>query len=129
MKRLKTFAKYLIVFLLVFFVVGFLSDRLMFSRFKYVENGQIEESFIELNDIECKATKQNGYIEGIVTNNTGKYVNNLFMKIELYDDGDKLLKTDNIEVQDLKIGGEKDFKFFYYVENVSRYKIIDIEYD
>ena len=129
MERLKTFAKYLIAFILVFFAVGFLSDRLMATRFKAVEDGVIEKpNFIELNNIECRATKSNGYIEGTVTNKTGEYINTLTMKAEFYNENEKLMGTKNIEVNDIKKEAEKDFKFFYYIDNVSSYKIIDIEY-
>ena len=128
MKRLKTFGKYLLLFLVVFFLVDFFSNRVMFTRFKPVNNGEVESSSIELNNIECRATKQNGYIEGTVKNKTDAYVNNLTMKVELYNDRDKLVKTEIVEIQDLKIGEEKPFKFFYYEQDVVRYKIINIEY-
>lgn len=130
MARLKAFTKYLISFLLVFFVVGFLSDRIMLTRFKPVKDGQVEESRIELNDIECRATHQNGYIEGIVKNKTGVDVSKVTMKLELYNDRDRLVKTDYIIIEDLKIDEEKPFKSPFYREaDINSYKIIEIEYE
>ena len=128
MDRVKTFTKYFIAFIIVFFLVDFFSNRIMWSRFKPVTDGQVEESVVEINDIECRATKFNGYIEGIVKNKTGVYVNKLVMKVELYDNRDKLLKTQVVEIEDIKKEEEKPFKFFYYVDDIVRYKIIDIEY-
>ena len=128
MARLKTFLKYFIWFLVVFAIVGFFTPKIMFSRFKPVEDGQIEESVVELNQILCKSTKLNGYIEGTAKNNTGEYINKLTMNIELYNNNDKLVKTEILEIEDFKKEEEKPFKIFYHVDNVERYKIVDIEY-
>lgn len=69
---------------------------------------------------ESKATYVNGFVKGIIRNNTDSVINNKYLKIELYSPRDVKLGTKYIKIENLDVNKYKEFEMWY--------KFTDVEY-
>lgn len=69
---------------------------------------------------ESKATYINGFVKGIIRNNTDSIINNKYLKIELYSPRDVKLGTKYIKIENLDVNKYKEFEMWY--------KFTDVEY-
>lgn len=69
---------------------------------------------------ESKATYVNGFVKGIIRNNTDSIINNKYLKIELYSPRDVKLGTKYIKIENLDVNKYKEFEMWY--------KFTDVEY-
>lgn len=117
MKRMKTFFKYFIVFLAVYFLVGFLSVQTMKSTYKDKKvNLEVSQGNIEI--YESKATITNGYIKGKYTNNTDQDLKDKVLKLDFFNKKGKSVGTKYINIKDLAKGESMDFVSRFNFDNV-----------
>lgn len=69
---------------------------------------------------ESKATYVNGFVKGIIRNNTDSVINNKYLKIELYSPRDVKLGTKYIKIENLDVNKYQEFEMWY--------KFTDVEY-
>lgn len=117
MKRIKTFIKYLIIFLIVYFGVNFLSFQIIKSTYKTKGvSANFTSPSVEISD--SKATITNGYINGKVTNTTGNTLENQYLKLDFFSKRDVNVGTKYIDLGTLEPNAVKDFSLKYNFDNV-----------
>ena len=123
MSRMKTFLKYLMI-VIAFYVFS----NIMISAFLKVSYTDMHDYEINVDQVfvdvsEAKTSKRNGYIKGIVKNNTDVTVENKYLKFSMLSKngkvlGEKYIKIDKIEPEQLR---KYELKFDY--DNVKTFKI------
>ena len=69
---------------------------------------------------ESKATYVNGYVKGMIKNNTEEIMNNKYLKIDLYSARDVLLGTKYVKIENLEANKYQNFEMWY--------KFTDVDY-
>ena len=87
----------------------------------------VENSILDITVEEAKATLVNGYVSGIIRNNTEVDVNNKYLKVESYSKRDVLLGTKYLKQNDLNIGEEQPFKLSFNYEHIDHIKLYIID--
>lgn len=123
MSRMKTFLKYLMI-VIAFYVFS----NIMINAFLKVSYTDMHDYEINVDQVfvdvsEAKTSKRNGYIKGIVKNNTDVTVENKYLKFSMLSKngnvlGEKYIKIDKIEPEQLR---KYELKFEY--DNVKTFKI------
>ena len=123
MSRMKTFLKYLMI-VIAFYVFSNIMIN-AFLKVSYVDMHDyeinVDQVFIDVS--EAKTSKRNGYIKGIVKNNTDVIVENKYLKFSMLSKngnvlGEKYIRIDKIEPEQLR---KFELKFEY--DNVKSFKI------
>ena len=123
MSRMKTFLKYLMI-VIAFYVFSNIMIN-AFLKVSYVDMHDyeinVDQVFIDVS--EAKTSKRNGYIKGIVKNNTDVIVENKYLKFSMLSKngnvlGKKYIRIDKIEPEQLR---KFELKFEY--DNVKSFKI------
>ena len=123
MERMKTFFKYFLVIVLLIVFSNFVTNSLLKTSYKKIKKYEINVTDLYVDVDEAKATARNGYIKGIVKNNTDNVVSNKYLRFTLLSRygnilGEKYVKIDKIEKDELK---RYDVKFDY--DNVKSFRI------
>ena len=126
MKRMKTFFKYFLALILVYIITNFISFYMLKSTYK-TKDYSVENSILDITVEEAKATLVNGYVSGIIRNNTEVDVNNKYLKVESYSKRDVLLGTKYLKLNDLNIGEEQPFKLSFNYEHIDHIKLYIID--
>ena len=119
MKRLKTFLLYALI------IAGFwiFSDIIIYVAINgtYTNvNAKIYTDSPEIIIGESKATYINGYIKGVIKNNTQGIINEKYVKIDLYSARDVKLGTKYIKIENLEPNNYQEFEMWY--------KFTDVDY-
>ena len=83
MSRMKTFFKYFLAIVIVYIVVDIASFYILKSTY-LTKDYSVEESILDVQVTDAKATYLNGYVNGTVKNNTDTAVTNKYLKIDSY---------------------------------------------
>ena len=128
MKRMKTFFKYFLAIVIVYFVVNFASFYVLKSTYK-TKDYEVESSILDIEITEAKATLVNGYIKGVAKNTTDVNVDGKYLKIDSYSKRDVLLGTQYIEIKSLSPNEEISFESSFNYEQIDHIKtsVIDKE--
>ena len=123
MSRMKTFFKYFLIVVLFYVFSNIMINAFFKMSYKDMTGYQIDASPVFVDVTEAKATKRNGYINGIVKNNTEATVENKYLKVSMLSKnnnvlGEKYIKIDKIEPKELR---KFEVKFDY--DNVKTFKI------
>jgi len=119
----KKFFKYLIAFIIVFGAVSFLTSILMDWSYEPVKKGAVAEKYFKIDNLDCKATNVNGYVEGKVENTTNSYVDYLRIIIELYNENNIKMGEEYYEFVDFRAGETRNFRVDYKYEGIKEYNI------
>lgn len=119
MKRL---IKYLLMFLICYFVVNFLSFLAIKSAYK-TKNVDINFNEPKIEIIESKATITNGYIIGKIINNTNENVINKILKLDFISPRGVKMGTKYVDIGTLQSGQSTDFKSEFNFDNVNNIAI------
>mgnify|MGYP005778438197 CR=1 FL=1 len=122
MSRMKTFFKYFLAIVIVYILVDVISFYLLKSTYKTKEYS-VENSILDIQIDEAKATLVNGNIKGKVKNNTDVNVSDKYLKIDSYSKREVLLGTKYVKLKDLKPGEETDFTSSFNYEQIDNIKI------
>ena len=128
MKRMKTFFKYFLAIVIVYFVVNFASFYVLKSTYK-TKDYEVESSILDIEITEAKATLVNGYIKGVAKNTTDVNVDGKVIKIDSYSKRDVLLGTKYVEIKSLSPNEEINFESRFNYEQIDHIKtsVIDKE--
>ncbi|MBR3672898.1 MAG: FxLYD domain-containing protein [Clostridia bacterium] len=123
MSRMKTFFKYFLIVVLFYVFSNIMINAFFKMSYKDMTGYQIDASPVFVDVTEAKATKRNGYINGIVKNNTEATVENKYLKVSMLSKnnnvlGEKYIKIDKIEPKELR---KFEVKFDY--DNVKTFRI------
>lgn len=104
MKRMKTFLKYLIILVALYFVSNVLIDYILYRNYSEIDTAQNSSSQIEgynLKITSAKATNTNGQIHGTITKNDDGKDGNNFLKIDFFNKRNQLMGTEYLDIRDL----------------------------
>lgn len=123
MSRMKTFFGY--VLLLVLFYVF---SNIMINAFLKVSYLDINDYEINVNDVfldvtEAKASKRNGYIYGIIKNNTNVIVENKYLKVSMISKYGNVLGEQYVRIDKLEPTQLRKFEVKFDYDNVETFKI------
>ena len=123
MDRMKTFLKYVIVLVVFYFFSNIMINAFLKVSYSELKHYEINTTPIFVDVTEAQASNRNGYINGIVKNNSDKIVENKYLKFSMLSKngnvlGEKYVKIDKLEVNQLK---NYEVKFDY--DNVKSFKI------
>lgn len=99
MGTIKKFWKYFLLFIVAFFLIGFLTNLVMKDNYHDVSNYEIKTVSPEIKVEEFKVEYSHGYIKGSVTNNTGKHLQLKYLRIDLYNKEGKYAGTEYKELK------------------------------
>lgn len=121
MSTLKTFAKYILMIVGMYFltmILIFISFNINYSDINL--KGELP-SQVSIEKAEASESKGRvyGYIENIKDNN----VNNKFLKISVYDKSSELLTTKYLKIDGVKYGDKKLFTALFNAKDSAYYSI------
>lgn len=122
MSRMKTFFKYFLAIVIVYIISDIASIYLLKSTY-ITKEYSIENSILEIQVEEAKATFVNGNIKGKVKNSTDVNVSNKCLKIDSYSEREVLLGTKYVKIKDLGPGEEAEFVSSFNYEQIDNMKI------
>ena len=124
MSRMKTFFRYLFIFLFIYFFVSimtYLNVKALTSDLK-VNSNNIEFSNPEITIEEAKTSKVNATVRGKMKVDENQPVGYKYIRADFLSERGNILNTKYIELEDLKPGEEKEFDLNTNTENVKDIK-------
>ncbi len=124
MSRMKTFFRYLLIFLFLYLFVSvmtYLNVKALTSDIK-IDSNNIEFSNPELTIEEAKTSRVNANIKGKMKVDENQPIGYKFIRADFLSERGNILNTKYIELEDLKPGEEKDFSLNTNAENVKDIK-------
>ena len=124
MGKLQTFTIYLLIIVGFFLFSTFLEGKLIENMYVSL-NGTVEENFeydgddtaLDVEILDAKATRMNGYLKARVTNKTDKLIDKAYLKTDLFAKGDLKAISRYLEINDLQPGESKDYEIKLALKN------------
>ena len=123
MARMKTFFKYFLIFVGIYVVSQLLIDAYIKTSYYKIKSYDIEDDAITVTIMSARASKDNGYIEGKISNSTNEKIPSKYMKVELYSENNINLGEEYVKVDEMDKNSIKDFKVSFSCDNVKHFKI------
>lgn len=124
MSRMKTFTIYLLLFLGLYVISNILISAYIKTSYYKIDSYEIDEDQLTITIMSARASKDDGYIEGKVSNGTEDKIINKYMKVELYSENNVNLGEEYVKVEEINPGDIKNFKVGFTCDNVKHFKII-----
>ena len=119
MARLKTFFKYALIIVAFWIFSDIIIYLSVNSAYTNIDS-QVYTNSPEIIVGESKATYINGFVKGIIKNNTNEIINDKYLKIDLYSARDINLGTKYIKIENLQVNESQNFEMWY--------KFTDVDY-
>ena len=126
MSRMKTFGKYLILFVAFYIFVNFMSYELVKSSYANIKCA-IETNNLEISISEAKAARESGIIRGKVKNTYSEDLKSKYIKLDFISDQGTKITTKYIDISNLKVNEEKEFNVRFKAENIKKIIINEVE--
>ena len=123
MDRMKIFVKYLIIVIIFYLFVDLVAYIGMKNIYRDIVDYKILNSSPSIEIQESKATSANGYIKGVVKNNTDEKIEKIYMQIDCYNDRDSHIGTKYVKIENFNPGETKEFRINFKFAKVERYTI------
>ncbi len=123
MARMKTFLKYLIIFIAIYVIFDFFTYRYLVNSYKNIKTYEIIKKSPEVKIEEAKATAVNGYVKGTVKNNTGAKIDKTNIKIDLYNSRGSNLGTKYIKLENFTANEVREFNINFRASNISHFEV------
>ena len=123
MARLKTFLIYVLIGIAFYLYSSLMIQLAIKGTYHTIPKGEIYSQAPKIEVQNAKATYINGYVEGIITNNTENKIDKKYIKIDLYSKHETYLGTKYVEIQNLEINQSKDFRMAFKLTDVGSFKI------
>lgn len=117
MDRMKQFFKYFLILVIVYILVDIACVFLLKDTYNNKRYSVIN-SDINIEVTEAKATFVNGYVKGIVSNNTNSVSTNKYLKVDVYSKRDVLLGTKYVKLKDLYLNEKANFESRFNYEQI-----------
>ena len=122
MSRMKTFFKYFLAIVIVYIIVDIGSFYILKSTY-LTKDYSTQESILDVQVTEAKATYLNGYACGTVKNSTDVKVTNKYLKIDIYSERGVLLGTKYVKLKDLNPGETASFESSFNYNQIDNIKL------
>ena len=126
MSRMKTFFKYFLAIVVIYIIVDIASFYILKSTYD-TKDYSVENSILDVEITEAKATYLNGNIKGTAINNTDVPTTNQYLKIDNYSKRGVLLGTKYIKLTDLNPKEQESFSSSFNYEQIDNIKISVID--
>ena len=124
MSRMKTFAIYLLLFIGLYVVSNILISALIKTSYYKIDSYEIKESQLTVTIMNAKASKDNGYIEGKISNSSDEDVYNKYMKVELFSENNVSLGKEYVKVDEMKKNDVKNFTVNFNYDIVKHFEVL-----
>lgn len=124
MDRMKTFFRYLLMFLFIYLfvnVITYLNIKAMVSN---MELEGIEFSNPSVTIEEAKSSRVNAIVKGKIKVDNEQPIGYRYIRADFLSDRGNILNSKYIDLQELKEGEEKEFSISTGTENVKKVKFI-----
>lgn len=118
MSRLKTFGKYLLMFVGFYIFSTILSIGFIITTYSDMDKTIYPDSSLSVEISKAKSTFVNGYVQGTVTNTTSEDIQSKYIKIEFISKNDNEILYKYIQIDELKAGETKNFTINFEAENI-----------
>lgn len=125
MEKLKTFLKYIIWIVSLAAFSALLIYIGLNSTYKNIE--PIQKPISQINVEIAQATTVNGKIYGKVTNTEENYINDKYIRVEIFNKRMESMGTKYLKIEDLDVGRTKLFAVNFTAENIKYYTIDIVE--
>ena len=128
MKRMKTFLIYVLIIIGFFAFSMILENGLLNAMYKDISgnaNGEFEgaDNAFGIENLSAQATNINGNIQFDLVNNSGKNVDEGYLKVDLYNSRMKKALTQYVPISGLAENESKPYKLKFKANNINGYKI------
>lgn len=123
MARMKVFARYLIIFVAIYFLFDFFAYRYLVNTYKNIKSYEVTASAPEVTIKEAKATAVNGYVVAQVKNNTGAFITKKYVKIDLYTTRGNNVGTVYSKIENFEADKTVEIRQNFKCNNVTQIKI------
>ncbi len=115
--------RYLIYFVIIFAFVSIGSVMAIKTMYKDIKSYEINTGNLNVTVSEAKATNVNGYVEGKVINQGNEPISGKYLAFLLYNEDNKLVSTEYIDIGTIEVEQVKDFKMKFKYDNIERFVI------
>lgn len=115
--------RYLIYFVIIFAFVSIGSVMAIKTMYKDIKSYEINTGNLNVTVSEAKATNVNGYVEGKVINKGNEPISGKYLAFLLYNEDNKLVSTEYIDIGTIEVEQVKDFKMKFKYDNIERFVI------
>lgn len=122
MARMKKFLLYLVLFILLYCTVNILTYLSMKNTYKDLKCEKENDTAFTINIEEAKTAYSNGYVNGSVTNNSGKLIDLNYVKLDLYKNN-IYIGTKYKEIKYFNVGETTKFSVDYKYTKIDSAKI------
>lgn len=123
MNRMKTFLKYLIIFVAFYILTDVLISIALTNNYKEMTCTKNETGSYVAQVSTAKSTSVSGYVEGTIKLNEGAENPEKYMQVDLYSKYGHCLGRKYIDLSSVQAGQEKNFKVNFNYDNISTYQI------
>ena len=122
MKRMKTFLKYLVLFILFYLFTNAMIYLNLRSVMKEIQSAGIEFHNPIVTIEEAKASRVNAVLKGTIQKDNHQEIQYQYIRIDFLSEQNKVLNSRYISVSDLKENEKLEFTIKTNTENVKKYK-------
>lgn len=123
MDRMKTLLIYVILLVVLYFFVDFVSFAYIKTTYNDLTNFIIDVPNPKIRINEAKTTYVNGHIKGSLLNNSEEEIKEQYLKFEFFSERDVQLGKKYIKIENLQPNATRDFEVGFQFEGVTSYKI------
>lgn len=123
MSRMKTFFKYALAVILFYVFSNVMINAFLKVSYTNISNYDINvtEAFVDVT--EAKVSKRNGYINGIVKNNTDRIIENKYLKFSMLSKNENVLGEKYVRIDKLQVNQLRNFEVKFDYDDVKSFKI------
>ena len=123
MSRMKTFFKYALAVILFYVFSNVMINAFLKVSYTNISNYDINvtEAFVDVT--EAKVSKRNGYINGIVKNNTDRIIENKYLKFSMLSKNGNVLGEKYVRIDKLQVNQLRNFEVKFDYDDVKSFKI------
>ncbi len=123
MDRMKTFFKYFLMVVLFFVFSNIMTRAFLKVSYSDLKDYEInvEEFFVEVT--EAKASDRDGYIYGIIKNNTDNTIENKYLKVSMLSKYGDVLGEKYVEINKIESQQRKKFEVKFDYDKVKSFRI------
>lgn len=128
MERMKTFLIYVLLMIGFFVVSLLLENGLLLAMYSPI-SGEFDGNYQEVSDsfsasdISGTACNVNGYLNFVLKNTSGKFVDRCYLKVELYNEQKLLADTEYIEVLGMQSGASKSINIKFKANHIKNFRV------
>ena len=122
---MKKLFRYFILFLVLFFIIGLLTNLAMKENFNNEPKHTVNVESPKIEVTENKSSYSHGYIKGSITNNTNEFLTNKYLQFDFYSKDGIYEGTEVKQIKTFNNNEKIPFNIDYNYENVDK---IDIKF-